>query len=70
MGQGSLKFCSEHLLGKYSKKKKNKMTMITEPKGKGLGEDTKNAMMPINWNKNKLGLSWAKLSSNWDLTLL
>ena len=35
--------------------KKNKMAMIAEPMEKGLGEDTKNEVMPMNWNKKRLG---------------
>ena len=46
--------------------KKNKMAMIAEPMEKGLGEDTKNEVVPINWNKKRLGeLFQAKY--DWDL---
>merc|ERR1711954_269061 len=35
--------------------KKNKMAMIAEPREKGLGEDTKNGMVPVSRNEKRLG---------------
>ena len=46
--------------------KKNKMTMTVEPMEKGLGEDIKNEVESINWNKKRLG-EFFRTRYDWDL---
>ena len=46
--------------------KKNKMAMIAEPREMGQGEDTKNGMVPVNWNEKRLG-KFFQTKYDWDL---